>query len=219
MNDAGPKKLRPVFYAGIALVSLAATFALIYFLVLYITVSYELAILLVVFGAIFLSPFLFVVLYWTYRLEFRPHAITEDELSHTNRSSQIMALASLPYFFGIFAWRDGLVLISIVALSFYAALTIYGVNSLWRFNRTQYERLIAEGLLRSERQRLTPKQRSSLIWVCIVGFIVSVLVWTGIYFMWRGSNFLGLSLASLGAVLCHPMIRKLRQVVLEEPIS
>ncbi len=112
-----------------------------------------------------------------------------------------MALSSLPCIVGAIAWREGSLSASVVALAIYGALTAYDVRLLWRSYRAKHERLVAAGLLSDERQRLSWEQRSNLLVAIVIGLVVNVFAWTGIYFIYHGAIFLGTSVAVL--VRCY----------------
>ena len=83
----------------------------------------------------------------------------------------------------------------------------------WRTYRRKHARLVAEGLLTGEQQPLNRDQRNSFLMAIAIAIVVNVFGWVGIYYIYHGFVSLGLLLASIGAMLCHPLIRKLRQAV------
>jgi hypothetical protein len=210
------KRFRSFFYTSLALLSTAVTFWLGYLVALYITASRELAVGLLIACGLLMAPFLFVVLYWDYRCEYQPHRITSDESHALLRVSALLAVLSGPCIVGVFAWRSGSLSLSAFSFAIFGALMAYNLRLLWRLYRVKHERLVAEGLLSGEHKHLTREQRSKLLVVIVMALLVNVSTWTGIYFIFHGAILLGLSLACFGAVLCHPMVRKLRQAVVLE---
>lgn len=103
--------------------------------------------------------------------------------------------------------------VSVIALVIFGVLMAYDLRFLWRLSRAKHERLVAEGVLIGGRKQLTREQRSNLIVAIVIVLAINVCVWTGLYFIFNGAISLGTLLASLGALLCYPMIRKLNQAV------
>lgn len=213
------KGLRALFYLCLSLLSVGVSFGLVYLLALYITASRDLAADLIVLAGVLIAPFLFVVLYWTYRCEFRPHRLTSEEDDTLSRGTKLVALSALPYIFGAIAWKGDWLLASVIALAVYVALTVYYVRLLWRAYRRKHQRLIAEDLLSGERQKLDREQRNSLCVAITIAFVINVFAWTGIYYIYHGAISLGILLVSIGAILCYPMSRKLRQAVVIKKAS
>ena len=178
-----------------------------------ITESRELANGVVTVLTMMLGPFLFVMLYWARRCKYRSNRMNSDESRNISRVSGVMSLSSLPCFIGVFAWQKNSFSVSAIGLGIFGVFMAYSMRLLWRLYRSKYERMIAEGLLSDAPQQLRPEQRKSLFVAIVLAIFVSVLGWTGIYFFFRGSILLGVSLPALGALLCQPMIRKLRQAV------
>lgn len=210
------KRVRSFFYTCLTLLSIGVTFWLVYLLTRYISASRELAMGLLIAAGLLMLPFLFVVLYWAYRCEYQPHRITSNEFHALSRASALLAVSSLPCIVGVFTWRSGSLSVSVTALTIFVVLMAYDLRLFWGLYRAKHERLVAEGLVSSERKQLTAEQRSNLLVAILIGVVVNVSVWTGIYFIFHGAVLLGTSLAGLGALLCYPMIRKLRQAVVLE---
>jgi hypothetical protein len=95
------KPRRLLFQSSGYLLSLVVGFGLPYWLVRLITGSKMLATYVLAFSIVLVTPLLFIVLYWSYRLEFRPLPITPEESKNNSQSSMLLAISSLFLIWGV----------------------------------------------------------------------------------------------------------------------
>jgi hypothetical protein len=101
------KPRRLLFQSSGYLLSLVVGFGLPYWLVRLITGSKMLATYVLAFSIVLVTPLLFIVLYWSYRLEFRPLPITPEESKNNSQSSMLLAISSLFLIWGVLIFQHG----------------------------------------------------------------------------------------------------------------
>lgn len=207
------KYKRLLLYSALYLLSFVVGFGLPYWLIVSITGSRIVATYVLGFSVLLIAPIFFVSFYWAYRWEFRPFTITPEESKSLSRASMLVGISSLFLIWGTPIFQNGWRFTGGVGFAIYALLTVFHVRLLWQSKRRTHERLITEGGLGSAPSSLTQAQRKNLLPIIVISVVIQVFVWSGIYLIYQGSVFSGISATAIGVLLCLPLVRKLRRTV------
>lgn len=216
LADTTPVNKRLLFYLALCVISLAAALSVTYWLSVFVLGSKTLAVYVLGFSVVLIAPTFFISFYWSYRLDFRASTITPEESKTVFRSSWLLAIAALPLFWGTLLFKNGWQVTGAVALAIYLSLAALHVRLLWQSRRRTYERLIAEGGLGTATSPLTQAQGRNLSAIIMITIVIAGFVWSGVYLIVQGSFFLGALATTIGALLCSPLMRKIRQTLVRK---
>jgi hypothetical protein len=210
------KPRRLLFQSSGYLLSLVVGFGLPYWLVRLITGSKMLATYVLAFSIVLVTPLLFIVLYWSYRLEFRPLPITPEESKNNSQSSMLLAISSLFLIWGVLIFQHGWVFLGAVGVTIYVFLTARLVRVTWRSQRGRYKRLVAQGRLSEPVPTAVLTQPKNLRPIIALIIASQVFLWGGLYIVSQGAVSLGISVTAIGVLLCLVLVRKVRQSALSQ---
>ena len=187
-----------------------------YWLMFSITGSKTIAIYILAFSVLLIAPLFFVSLYWSFRSEFRAFMITTEESMSIAQSSMLIAISSIFLIGGALIFQDGWLFVGAVLLMIYVFLTGLSVRFLWRSKRQAYEKLIGDRMPNASPTSLNRPQRRNLLPVIVLSTVIQVFGWSGIYLIFQGSVFIGVSAITIAALLCSPLVRKVRGTVVAD---